>query len=79
MTTPAITSGTVAACCTAIAFFQPSFSKTTPENSRARTVRYSITHQPTSNIGERGFHMIIGCQMFQGLPRSYMRPTATRV
>ena len=79
MTTPAITRGTVAACCTATAFFQPSFSNTMPENSRARTVRYSITHQPTSNMGERGFHMMIGCQMFQGLPRSYMSPTATRV
>ena len=39
MMAPAITRGTVAACCTAIAFFQPSFSNTMPENSSDRTVR----------------------------------------
>ena len=27
----------------------------TGKNSKAKTVRYSMTHQPTSNSGDRGF------------------------
>ena len=79
ITAPAITSGTIAACWIFTARCQPSLSNSMPENSSASTVRYSITHQDTSNIAERGFHITIGCQMFQGLPRSYIRPTATRM
>src|SRR5579872_3859536 len=53
-------------------------SSTTGTNSRARTVVYKVTHQPTSNITEWGFHMMSGCQIRSGRPRSYINANTTR-
>ncbi len=36
-----------------------------------------MTHHATSKSGERMFQKIMGCQMFQGRPRSKSSPTAT--
>ena len=50
--------------------FMRNRSKTIGLNSSASTIEYRVTHQPTSNMTECGFHMIRGCHTRFGRPRS---------
>jgi hypothetical protein len=67
--TPTMTKGMVTARRIRRGHSRFNFSKTTGENSRASTVVYSITHQATSNMTERGFHMTSACQIRCGCPQ----------
>src|SRR5579864_5545534 len=68
--TPRITKGIKAARTIFRGFCRLKRSSTIGENSRERTVVYSITQYATSNITECGFRMTSGCQMRYGRPRS---------
>ena len=74
---PTITSGSVSRRMIRNARLHRSPSNTTGANSRASTVRYSITHHATSNSGESVCQCRIGRQMFHGRPRSTASPSAT--
>ncbi len=59
--------------------FQPSHSRIAGETSRKRTLRYSITHHPTSNITDVTPKLpMIGLGSRHGRPRSKHKPTTTR-
>jgi hypothetical protein len=77
--TPRITSGIVMAFTILSGFSQWRRSSSIGLNSSASTVVYRVTHQATSNITECGFHMMSGCQMRYGKPRSNNSATTTRV
>ena len=61
--TPMMTSRGVSLRMTFSARFHRKRSKTTGLNSRASTVRYSMTHQATSNMTEWWLPQTSGCQM----------------